>query len=110
MSKKEVLVVYGQRRRPVTYSTSSVASTEHTNLTQAVRVAFADVVEVNEGNSSSTSSEWYLQTESAMWGMVDVTVTNTQQLVNRSTIHIVRSTVKEADGRPSGEKVCSFFL
>ena len=76
-----------------------------------VHVAFADMVEVNEGTSSSSSrsSEWYLLTESAMWGMVDVTETNTQQLVN-STIHIVRSTVKEANGRPSGEKVCSYIF
>ena len=106
MSKKELLVAYGQRRRPVAYVTSDEASTEYSNLLQAVTTVYADMVIKDEGSSQSASGEWYLQKESAMWGMVDVTEANVQQLVNRSTIFIVRSA--GSDGGNSDKKVCSY--
>lgn len=73
---KEVLLVYGDRKRPVTFRASpSDPSAEQKNLYDAVRVAFEDILAAGEGSSSTYhDSKFYLEFESEEWGgeMVDV--------------------------------------
>ena len=66
-AKKEVLVVYGDRRRPIVFEPSKDPKEERLRLLEAVKIAFSDLlVESEEG--------LYLQTKSDKWEgqMIDV--------------------------------------
>lgn len=78
---KQVLVVFGDRRRPVTFTCSSngkssqdCAKEEYEWLVRAVESTFEDVLNAEEGSSTSSTGSFYLQIESLEWGgMIDVT-------------------------------------
>ena len=90
--EKVVLVVFNNRRRPIKFF-STDPSEDSKNLMDAVREAFKDVLELDEGSSQSNS--WYLQLESQEWGgLVDVC----GSIENRCTVYLQR------DG-PAKEKV-----
>ena len=65
-AKKEVLVVYGDRRRPIVFEPCEDPKEERVRLLEAVKVAFSDLLEEEEG--------LYLQTKSDKWDgqMIDV--------------------------------------
>ena len=65
-AKKEVLVVYGDRRRPIVFETCEDPKEERMRLLEAVKVAFSDLLGEEEG--------LYLQTKSDKWDgqMIDV--------------------------------------
>ena len=72
---KEVLLVYGDRKRPVIFRASpGDPSAEQKNLYDAVRVVFEDILATAEGSSSTCHEKFYLEFESDEWGgeMVDV--------------------------------------
>ena len=69
--KKTVLCVFKERRRPVTFITSSDKNVERKNLLDAVRASFADVLFCGEGTSDTRS--YFFQTESSEWGRIDLT-------------------------------------
>ena len=79
---KQVLVVFGDRRRPVTFNSSNIdgdqgnrAKEEYEWLLRAVESTFEDVLYAEEGSSTSNTGSFYLQIESHEWGgMIDVTV------------------------------------
>ena len=81
MTDKEVLVVFGDRRRPVVFNCSNREDAkarvkeEYGWLMEAVEsVKFEDVLKAEEGSSISDSGCFYLQVESNEWGgMIDVT-------------------------------------
>ena len=88
--EKVVLVVFNSRRRPVKFSSSTDPSEENKNLKDAVREAFKDVLEADEGSSGSTA--WYLQCDSREWGgLVDVC----GSIEDRSTVYLQRDGLKE---------------
>ena len=77
---KQVLVVFGDRRRPVTFNCSTDGSQgdrakeEYEWLVRAVESTFEDVLYAEEGSSTSNTGSFYLQVESREWGgMIDVT-------------------------------------
>ena len=67
-AKKEVLVVYGDRRRPIVFEPSEDPKEERLRLLEAVKVAFSDLLGEEE------ACQVYLQTKSDKWEgqMIDV--------------------------------------
>ena len=53
---KTVLAVFGERRRPVTFLSSSTAKEQLENLFEAVTVCYSDIVSANEGTSTTNST------------------------------------------------------
>ena len=81
--EKTVLVVFRNRRRPVTFASGKTPKEEHQNLFEAVVRDFYDVLESNEGSSSM--GNYYLQRESKEWGgCIDVT----GSVQERDVIHL----------------------
>ena len=67
--QKEVLVLFGKRRRPVTFSGDENAAKEYKSLMNASIEAFKDILDSGEGTSSSKSTHsCYFQIESEKWG------------------------------------------
>ena len=77
MAKKEILVVYKDRRRPVTFDT---VGDEKKNIYEAVKGAFVDVL-------PSAEVPVFLQIDSKDWGLVDVT----GSVPDRSTVYLKSS-------------------
>ena len=74
---KEVLVVYGERRRPVTFSPSDSDCNDRETLSGAVRNLYSDVL----GNQP-----FFLQVESKQWGVIDLA--ESVPVVNGSTVFV----------------------
>ena len=79
-SNKQVLVIFGDRRRPVIINCSNREDVEarvkeeYQRLMEAVKSEFEDVLNAEEGSSTSESGSFYLQVESSEWGgMIDIT-------------------------------------
>lgn len=65
VSTKEVLVVFGNRRRPVSFDVNPEKSDKEV-LLEAVLTSFSDVLEAKEGQ------EYYLQIEHEKYGLIDL--------------------------------------
>lgn len=59
---KEVLVVLGERSRPVLFEGTGNISTESNNLVEAAKKVFEDILQ-----SGSHDSRYYFQVESVQW-------------------------------------------
>lgn len=71
---KTVLVLFGERRRPVSFESGSTAKEESERLLEAVKVCFSDIISAREGPSTAKESEYFLQKESSEWGgLIDIT-------------------------------------
>ena len=69
---KTVVVVSGERRRPVQFKSSDTPNEEADNLFEAVADCFKDIIDIRAKEGSSRGSEYYLQQESSEWGLIDV--------------------------------------
>ena len=67
---KTVLVVFGERRRPVKFACGFTVKEELENLFEAVKVCYNDIISSNEG--TSTTKQYFLQQESSDWGLIDI--------------------------------------
>ena len=73
INNKQVLVVFGDRWRPVTFICSESTKEEYDLLVKAVKSTFEDVLYAEEGSSTtSNTGSFYLQMESCEGGMIDV--------------------------------------
>ena len=71
--QKEVIVVFKDRRRPIVFKCSTDSVEEHQHILEAVNEVFADVLSSGEGSSdTSSSSSYYLQRDSKVWGHIDL--------------------------------------
>lgn len=73
MAEKEVLVVFGKRRRPVSIAGDQDSSKEYESLLSASKEVFKDILDSSEGSSSSNQldgprASYYFQVESKKWG------------------------------------------
>ena len=68
-----MVVVFGDRQRPVQFKFGDTAKEEAGNLFEAVADCFSDLVDIGAKDGSSQGSEYYLQRESSEWGLIDVT-------------------------------------
>lgn len=85
MTAKEVLVVFGGRRRAVTFEGAQEINEEQSNLLKVVKKVFENVLEV--GGSEPTAL-YYFQVESTKWNgrLIDMVA----PLENGDTVHLFR--------------------
>ena len=83
-AKKEVLVVYGDRRRPIVFEPTEDPKEERIRLLEAVKVAFSDLLESDTGDGTST--DLYFQTKSDKWDgqMIDLV----DNVCNGAVVHL----------------------
>ena len=71
-AKKEVLVVFGDRRRQITFEPSENEKEERERLIKAVKTAFSDLLELQsqpaEDSKEDILSGMYLSRKSDKWG------------------------------------------
>lgn len=72
IGQKSVLVVFKNRRRPISFQGSTDPQTEKRNLLAAVESAFSDVISSGEGTSGVGGRDYFLQTENSEWGSVEI--------------------------------------
>ena len=111
---KQVLVIYGDRRRPVTFNCGSnkdgddCTKEEYEWLVKAVESVFEDVLSAEEGSSTS-SGAFYLQMESSEWGGTVIDVTSRTLVPDHGVVflhrHESRGSVGSKDYEKRGEKV-----
>ena len=78
--EKEVLVIYGQKRRNVRFEGSDDLDAQRSRVYDAVRRVFDDVLTTVEGSSKSCSQNFILQIENQLWGvMIDFTMITEEQ-------------------------------
>ena len=69
INNKQMLVVFGDRQRPVTFNCSESTKEEYDSLVKAVKSTFEDVLYAEEGSSTTfNTGSFYLQMESHEWG------------------------------------------
>ncbi len=96
--RKEGLVVFRDRRRPIFFECSSDPQVEYQNILDAVKETFDDVLSSGEGSSENTEG-YYLQTDNKVWGRVDVSAK--EKIPTHSILHIhlpKRVSVVDASG------------
>ena len=100
---KEVLLVYGDRKRPVIFRASpGDPSAEQKNLYDAVRVVFEDILATAEGSSSTChDSKFYLEFESDEWGGEIVDVSGSIVVPDKAIVYLrkpscARKEIKDA--------------
>lgn len=86
-SFKEVLVIFGDRRRPIQFKRSEDPAIEYSNVVSAVQVAFKDVAE--------DGSSMYMQRLSKVWGYIDLTATDKIEHQSQLYLHFAKPTAKE---------------
>ena len=94
-SKKEILVVFKDRRRPISFQKSDDPQVEYARILEAVKETFEDVLLGGEG--SSECQGYYLQRESKVWGRVDLN--SKDEVEERSQLYLQIS--KQEVGGPS---------
>ena len=77
MTMKEVLIIFGERRRPVRFLSADNPAVEKKNLHEAVKSSFGDIISLES---------FFLQTETKKWGVVDIT--DDIVVENHSTVHL----------------------
>ena len=86
---KEVLLVYGGRKKPVRFEAAEDPVREHENLYRAAHAAFTDVLTLAEGSSTSThNSDFYLEFKSEEWGGEIVDVSGSITVPTKSTVYL----------------------
>ena len=72
MAKKEILVVFGDRRRPIIFEPCESEKEERARLIEAVRTAFSDLLgpqsQPSEDSKQDVLPGMYLLRESEKWG------------------------------------------
>ena len=71
MAKKEILVVFGDRRRPITFEPCENEKEERARLIEAVKTAFSDLLgpqSPSEDSKQDALPGLYLSRESEKWG------------------------------------------
>ena len=72
IGQKTVLVVFKNRRRPISFQGSTDPQTEKRNLLAAVESIFLDVISSGEGTSGVGGRDYFLQTENAECGSIEI--------------------------------------
>ena len=107
MPQKQVLVVFGDRRRPVVVNCStegdanSRTKEEYEWLMKSVATRFEDVLNSAEGSSTSEFGGFYLQVESCEWGGCMIDVTSSTVIPDHGIVFLHR----QSDGQKETEKV-----
>lgn len=81
--KKEVLVVYGDRRRPIVFEPSENPKEERLRLLEAVKVAFSDLFGEEKG-----VDDLYLQTTSDKWPGHMIDIVDSVKLCDGAILHL----------------------
>ena len=71
IGQKTVLVVF-KNRWPISFQGSTDPQTEKRNLLTAVESTFLDVISSGEGTSGVRDRDYFLQTESSEWGIMEI--------------------------------------
>ena len=96
---KTVLVVFGERRRPVSFESGSTAKEELERLLEAVKVCFSDIISAREGPSTAKEPEFFLQKQSSEWGgLIDIT----GFVEDKEVVHLCHS-------RTANSQVCTLW-
>ena len=87
---KEVLLVFNKRKKPVRFQAVRGDPTkEQSNLYNAAKEAFQDVLIAGEGSSSTNhSTEFYLEFNSEEWGGEMVDVSGSITVPTKSTVYL----------------------